>query len=68
MKYIVEVEEILVRYVIIEADDEYEAEEKACNAWSNEKIVLDYRDYADNGFTCIREADNEDFEKYEEVE
>ena len=67
MKYVVEIEEILVRHVIVEAEDEYAAEEKALKAYNNEEVVLDYKDYADNGFTCLREADDEDIEDYEEV-
>ena len=67
MKYVVEIEEVLIRHVIVEADDANKAEDKAWKAYNNEEVVLDYRDYADAGFKCVREADDEDIEDYEEV-
>ena len=60
MKYVVEITEHLVRNVIVEAESEYEAEEKAQKAYSNEEVVLDYRDYCDNKIICLREAVDDD--------
>lgn len=67
MKYVIEIEETLLRHVIVEAETEHEARDKAWKAYNNEEIVLDYRDYADTDFNCIREADDDDINDYEEV-
>ena len=44
-KYVVYVTETLQRKVIVEAKSLTEAEEKAQEAYENEKIILDYNDY-----------------------
>ena len=67
MKYVVEIEETLMRHVIVEAEDAHMAEHIAWQAYNDEEVVLDYRDYADTSFNCVREADDEDIEDYEEV-
>ncbi len=51
MKYRVNVEEILSRDVIIEADSPEEAEEKAKELYYQQKIVLDYSDFEDGSQT-----------------
>ncbi|MCR5361571.1 MAG: DpnD/PcfM family protein [Bacteroidales bacterium] len=45
MKYLVNVEEILSRNVIIEAENETDAESKVEDLYRKEKIVLDYHDF-----------------------
>ncbi len=45
MKYLVNVEEILSRDLIIEAENESDAEDKVEQLYYDEKIVLDYNDF-----------------------
>ena len=45
MKYLVNVEEILTRDVVIEAEDEADAEDKVEQLYNECKIVLDYHDF-----------------------
>lgn len=45
MKFLVNVEEILTRDVIIEAENESEAEDKVEQLYRDCKIVLDYSDF-----------------------
>ena len=68
MKYVVEVTEKLVTHVVVEADSELEAEDKVMNAHRESKIVLDYDDYDDVDFECLRKADEDDVKDYVNVE
>ena len=45
MKYLVTVEEILSRDIIIEAENEIDAEMQVEDLYRTEKIVLDYSDF-----------------------
>lgn len=45
MKYLVNIEEILSRDVVVEAECEEDAEIKVEYLYQNEKIVLDYSDF-----------------------
>lgn len=45
MKYLVNIEEILSRDIIIEAENEADAVDKIEDLYSNCKIVLDYSDF-----------------------
>lgn len=45
MKYLVNIEEILSRDIIIEAENEADAVDKVEDLYSNCKIVLDYSDF-----------------------
>lgn len=45
MKYLVNVEEILTRDVVIEAKDENDAEDKVKQLYHDCKIILDYHDF-----------------------
>lgn len=53
MKYRINVEEILSREVIIEADSPEDAVDKAEELYFKEKIVLDYSDF-ENGSQTIK--------------
>lgn len=68
MKYVVEVTEKLVKHVIVEADSEREAEDKAFDAHQEGEIGLDYSDYDGANCKCLREAFEDDIRDYEEVE
>ena len=45
MKYLVNIEEILTRNVIVEAENAEDAESKVEQLYRDEKIVLDYNDF-----------------------
>ena len=45
MKFLVNVEEVLTRDIIIEAEDENDAIDKVEQLYHNCKIVLDYHDF-----------------------
>lgn len=51
-KYLVKVEEVLTHNVIVEAEDEADAEYKVEQLYFDEKIVLDYNDF--NGKPTIK--------------
>lgn len=68
MKYVVEITEKLVKHVVVEADTKEEAEDKVSDAHREAKIVLDYEDYEDVEFECLREADSDDIADYIDVE
>ena len=68
MKYVVEVTETLVKHVIVEAKSTEEAEDKVSDAHRKAKIILDYDDYEDVSFECLREADEDDITDYIDVE
>ena len=59
MKYLVNVEEILSRDIIIEAEDETDAEYKVEQLYHQEKIVLDYSDFiGEPTIKCLRICDD----------
>ena len=68
MKYVVEITESLVKHVVVDANSMREAEDKAQKAHTDSKIVLDYSDYEDVDFKCIRKADEDDIADYVDVE
>ena len=68
MKYVVEITEKLVKHVVVEADSPREAEEEAQQAHQFGKVTLDYDDYDDVEFNCVRKADYEDIADYINVE
>ena len=49
------VEEVLEHEVVIEADNQEEAEEKFWDMYRNEEIVLDSGDYVSTDVTKVRE-------------
>ena len=67
MKYVVEITEKLVKYVVVDADSEREAEDKVFRAHYKGKVVLGCDDYDDVEFDCIRKADDEDIKEYVDV-
>ena len=67
MKYVVEITEKLVKHVVVEADSPREAEEEAQQAHQFGKVTLDYDDYDDVEFNCVRKADYEDIDSYEHI-
>ena len=68
MKYLVKVEEILSREIIIEAEDETDAESKVNDLYRKEKIVLDYNDFiGEPTIKCQRVcAEIEEYTKFDE--
>jgi hypothetical protein len=64
MKYVIEIEETLVKHIVIEAENSNEALAIANDAYNNEEVVLDYRDYMDTEFKYLREADEDDVNDY----
>ena len=53
-KYKVEITEILQRTIEIEANSEIEAETKVKQMYDEQEIILDYQDYIDVDFKCIK--------------
>ena len=68
MKYIVKITEELTRHVIVEAENPNEAEILAEDAYNEEKIVLDYRDYCGVSIDYDREAEEDDVGYYMELD
>lgn len=68
MKYVVGIEEKLVRTVIIDAEDEYDASEKADGLCSSGVIDLDYNDFYERSVRCEREAGANDLSEYKSIE
>lgn len=66
MKYVVEIAETLVKRIVVEADNENEAEIVAEAVYADEKVVLDYRDYSCTEIACIREVEADDLANYED--
>ena len=64
MKYVVEITETLVKHIVVEAEDASNALIAANRLYNEEEIVLDYRDYMDTEFECLREADEDDMSDY----
>ena len=60
MKYLVEISETLQRKVVIEADSQDAARQKAEDMYYNSEIVLDADDIVDGlvGFSVVKEYEN----------
>lgn len=67
MKYVVRIEETLVKHVIIEADNADDAVNIAEIAYQNGNIILEYDDFYDTDIRWAGVADEEDIKWYEEV-
>ena len=68
MKYVVEVTETLVKHVIVEADNQGEAEIIANDAYNEDEFIVGPEDYMDTEFKCLREADEDDLNGYETIQ
>lgn len=68
MKYVVKVQETLVRHFIVEANTQSDAEERLQEHYDNGWIELDYDDFAGSYIECERVATQRDFEFYDELE
>lgn len=66
MKYVIEIHEILSRKVIINADNETDAFDKAEELYEDGTIVIDDRNYSDMVINNCGEATDEDLENYKE--
>ena len=60
MKYLVEISETLQRKIVIEADSQDAARQKAEDMYYNSEIVLDADDIVDGlvGFSVVKEYDS----------
>lgn len=67
MKYVVEITEISVKHVVVDAESSSDAEIIANNAYNNEEIILDYNNYLDTEFNVLRVADESDISEYENI-
>lgn len=68
MKYLMRIEEILRRHVIVEAENAIEAREIVYDKYSNKgEIVLDYDDLADSKIEFARVAFESDEPYYEMI-
>ena len=68
MKYIVRVTETLVRTVIVDAENEQDAEDKVYNAYDDAQIVLDYKDFEEYEIETLRKATDFDNSLYDKLE
>lgn len=68
MKYVIQIVEELVKHVVVEAESITEAEDKVFQAHNDGRIILDYQDYNNVNFKCLREADEDDIADYIDVE
>ena len=68
MKYVVKVEETLVRHFIVEAENESEAERTLQEAYDNGWITLDYDDFYGESVECECIAEPRHIELYDEWE
>lgn len=68
MKYAVRITETLVRTVVVEAENEQDAEDKVHNAYDDGQIVLDYSDFEECEIESLREATNFDNFYYNNLE
>ena len=68
MKYVVKVEETLVRHYVVEAEDEQEAERMLQEAYDNGWVTLDYDDYSESTVVCEGVAKKNHIELYDEWE
>lgn len=68
MKFVMKVTETLSRTVVIDANDKDDAISKVEQAYDNEDIVLDYKDYDGYDISAVCIACPGDLEWYEELE
>ena len=68
MKYVVRVTETLAHTVIVEAESEWDAENKVDQAYYDGQITLDYDDFDEYGVQTIREATDFDNGFYDVLE
>lgn len=68
MKFVMKVTETLSRTVVIDANDQDDAISKVEQAYDNEDIVLDYKDYDGYDISAVRIACPGDLEWYGELE
>ena len=68
MKYVVRVTETLAHTVIVEAESEWDAENKVDQAYYNGQITLDYDDFDEYAINAIREATDFDNSYYDVLE
>lgn len=66
MQYLVRIREVLIKDVIVEADDKYEAEEIVEELYEDGKIHVN--ECEDNSIDCIREASESDLRFHKHVE
>lgn len=66
-KFVVRVSEILNRYVIVEAEDNYEAEETAEELCNSGEINLVCEDFFERNVTAVCEASDYDEDTIKEV-
>lgn len=68
MKYVVRITETLVRTVIVDAENEQDAEDKVYNAYDDAQIVLDYKDFEEYEIETLRKATDFDNSLYDKLE
>lgn len=68
MKFVMKVTETLSRTVVVDANDQDDAISKVEQAYDNEDIVLDYKDYDGYDISAVRIACPGDLEWYGELE
>lgn len=68
MKFVMKVTETLSRTVIVDANNKDDAISKVEQAYDNEQIVLDYKDYDGYEISAVRIACPGDLEWYGELE
>lgn len=68
MKFVMKVTETLSRTVVVDANDQNDAISKVEQAYDNEDIVLDYKDYDGYDISAVRIACLGDLEWYGELE
>lgn len=68
MKFVMKVTEMLSRTVVVDANDQDDAINKVEQAYYNEDIVLDYKDYDGYDISAVRIACPGDLEWYDELE
>lgn len=64
MKYVVELEEILSRHIIVDAESSKEAINKVETLYENGNICVDDRDYNGIRLNFCRQATNDDINRY----
>ena len=68
MKFVIKVTETLSRTLVVDANDQNDAISKVEQAYDNEDIVLDYKDYDGYDISAVRIACPGDLEWYGEPE
>lgn len=68
MKYVVDITETTTKYLIVDADNEYDAKEAAIKAYTKGEIHMNARDYYDTYIDVVRKADRIDCVTLESLE